>query len=353
VLAEVEVTNFRCIESARLGLDPAGTGILGSNASGKTSLLEAIFFLGHGRSFRTNVRDKLVRSGERFLRVVAKIDSSRGRITAGTEYVDGETRTRLAGEGISSISQIAEIVPIQLIDPGVHRLIEEGSARRRRLLDWGVFHVKHDFLHGWRRYQRALSQRNAALRTGVLDALPAWERELDQYGAEIDKARSLYAALLLPHFEALARPLLEESATLAYRRGWAADQTLLEALAASRAHDQRVKTTSVGPHRADVIFKVAGVPARDRVSRGQQKMLAAAFILAQTRLRAETAAVPTCLLLDDPAAELDVDNLGKLLKVIGTIPSQLVVTSVSEAGLKGMNIARRFHVEQGVFAPML
>ena len=353
MLAEVEITNFRCIESAKLELDPAGTGILGSNASGKTSLLEAIFFLGHSRSFRTNVRDKLVRAGSRFFRVVGKIDSARGLVTAGTEYVDGETRTRLAGEGVSSISQVAEIVPIQLIDPGVHRLIEEGSARRRRLLDWGVFHVKHDFLHGWRRYQRALSQRNAALRGQSIEVVAAWERELDQYGVEIDRTRAAYTEALIPHFESIAAELLTEPATLVYRRGWTAESGLLEALVAARSQDQRIKTTTVGPHRADVAFKVSGSAARDRVSRGQQKMLAAAFILAQTRLRAETATVPTCLLLDDPAAELDVDNLGKLLKVIDSIPSQLIVTSVSESGLSGMNIARRFHVEQGRFAPML
>ncbi|HEY4368421.1 MAG TPA: DNA replication/repair protein RecF [Steroidobacteraceae bacterium] len=354
MLTEVEITNFRCIESARLELGSAGTGILGSNASGKTSLLEAIFFLGHGRSFRTNVRDKLVRAGSRFFRVVGKVESARGPLTAGTEYIDGESRTRLAGEGVSSVSQIAEVVPIQLIDPGVHRLVEEGSARRRRLLDWGVFHVKHDFIHGWRRYQRALSQRNAALRAGQgPEVLSAWERELDQYGTAIDQARASYSSDLAPHFESIAGPLLDESVTLTYRRGWPTDQTLLEALGNARLQDQRLRTTTVGPHRADLAFKMAGVSAKDRVSRGQQKMLAAAFILAQTRLRAETATVPTCLLLDDPAAELDVDNLGKLLKVIDTIPSQLIVTSVSESGLSGMNIARRFHVEQGKFAPML
>ncbi len=82
-------------------------------------------------------------------------------------------------------------------------------------------------------------------------------------------------------------------------------------------------------------------------------MLACALILAQVQLRARTATVPTCLLLDDPAAELDVDNLGKLLQAIASVPAQLVVTSVSEAGLAGMNVRKRFHVEQGQFASVL
>ena len=169
MLSSIDIENFRCIERASIEFDSRGTGILGRNASGKTSLLEAIFFLGHARSLRTNTRDKLVRRGESFFRIVAQIGTSSGILTAGTEFVDGRSQTRLAGHGISSISQIAEILPIQLIDPSVHRLIEEGSARRRRLMDWGVFHVEHSFLVTWQAYRQALRQRNEALRAGSPD----------------------------------------------------------------------------------------------------------------------------------------------------------------------------------------
>jgi DNA replication and repair protein RecF len=354
VLLSVHVQNFRCIADARLEFDPRGTGILGANGSGKTSLLEAIFFLAHGRSVRTNVRDKLVAEGQSFFRVVAEVGTSRGVLVAGTEYSSGATQTRLAGHGISSISEIAEILPIQLIDPGVHRLVEEGSARRRQLLDWGVFHVKPNFLPGWRRYQRALRQRNAALKVGAdVDVLAAWERELAEYGAGVDEARREYIEALRPRFERLAQQLLPQPAGFLYRRGWAADESLADSLATRRQRDMLLKTTSVGAHRADVLFRFQEEPARDRVSRGQQKLLACAFILAQVAYQAEHSAVPTCLLLDDPAAELDVDNLGKLLAVIASVPAQLVVTSVSEAGLSGIHVQRKFHVEQGRFAPML
>ena len=354
MLARVSIENFRRIEHAELTFDTRGTGILGANASGKTSLLEALFFLGQGRSFRATDRTKLLGSHGSFFRVVGDIETSRGILTAGTEFEAGKTNTKLAGESISSIADIAEILPLQLIDPGVHRLIEEGSARRRRLLDWGVFHVKHDFLHFWRRYQRALQQRNAALRAGESwDLVQAWEREMSDCGEAVDVARREYASLLRSHFETLAGVLLGEHATLVYRRGWPVDQTLEEALEQARPREQRLKVTTIGPHRADITFHLRGLLARHVVSRGQQKMLASAFVLSQIQLRAQKATVPTCLLLDDPAAELDVDNLGKLLRAIDSVPSQLIVTSVSEAGLRGMHIGRKFHVEQGRFAPML
>jgi DNA replication and repair protein RecF len=240
---------------------------------------------------------------------------------------------------------------VQVIDPGVHRLIEEGSARRRRLLDWGVFHVKHEFLAVWRRYQRALHQRNAALRAaGAEPVFAAWERELSIAGHRVDELRSEYAAQLLPYFVSVADQLLgAQGARFTYRRGWAADHDLGAALLESRPRDQRLRTTTVGAHRADVSFFFEGAPARDRVSRGQQKLLAAAFILGQLAFQSARGAPPACLMLDDPAAELDVDNLGKLLAAVAAIPAQLIITSVHESALEGVKLGRKFHVKQGNF----
>jgi DNA replication and repair protein RecF len=354
VLTAIEIENFRCIERAELDLDARSTAVVGGNASGKTSLLEAIYFLGHGRSFRTHRREKLVRTHSTFFRIVGRLAVARGQLVAGIEFADGDTRAHLAGQGVSGIADIAEVLPIQVIDPGVHRLVEEGSARRRRLMDWGVFHVKHEFLGAWRRYQRALQQRNAALKgSEATDLIDAWDRELCATGVIVDQLRATYVEDLRPYFERLAELLVGTGARFAYRRGWSNESELGDALRDSRARDLRLKTTTVGPHRADLTFLIDGESARERVSRGQQKMLAAAFILAQLAFRAASNAPPACLMLDDPAAELDVDNLGKLLAAIAEIPSQLIVTSVHESGLRGLDIGRKFHVKQGRFGPML
>jgi len=355
VLRSLEIQDFRCIERAQLDFHERGTGIVGGNASGKTSLLEAVYFLTHGRSFRTATRARLVRRGTEFLRIVAAIQTNRAELVAGAEHGHGHTQMRLGGRGVSGVSEIAEVLPIQVIDPGVHRLIDEGSARRRRLLDWGVFHVKHDFLFTWRRYQRTLAQRNTALRE-QLDhtVVRAWDRELVESANAIDAARSDYAAALAEEFEALGTNFLEEPVKLEYRRGWDSEQSLDEALAVASEKDRRLGTTSVGAHRADLVIRVDGVLARDRVSRGQQKVLAAALILGQIRaLSRSNSSTETCLLLDDPAAELDVDKLGKLLRAIEQIRAQLIVSAVTPAGLQGIEIGRTFHVEQGRFTPML
>jgi DNA replication and repair protein RecF len=338
-----------------LELDPRGTGIVGHNASGKTSLLEAIFFLAHGRSFRTATRQRLIQRGQEHFRVIARIERQDRSLVASAEHGHGATQMRLAGRGVSGVAEIAEVLPIQVIDPGVHRLIDEGSARRRRLVDWGVFHVKHGFLEQWRRYQRALTQRNAALREGLsADIINAWNRELIEPAGFLDDARRQYVSVLGPAFESMASSLLDEPVKVEYRRGWPDELSLEEALAEARPRDLRMGTTTTGPHRADLIIRVDGVLARDRVSRGQQKLLASALILAQIQATSGSGGGGrTCLLLDDPAAELDVDKLGKLLQAIQQIPAQLIVSSVSEAGLSGIDIGRRFHVEQGRFTQVL
>ena len=348
MLTRIDIENFRCIRSAQLELDRRATGIVGENGSGKTSLLESIYFLAHGRSFRANQREKLLLPDADFLRVVGRIQTTRGELVAGVEYGQQGTRASLAGQGISGIAEIAEILPVQVIDPGVHRLIEEGSARRRRLLDWGVFHVKHEFLSVWRRYQRALQQRNAVLRVNGDDQqLAAWERELGPAGHRVDTLRSEYAAQLLPYFVEVADSLLgTQGARFTYRRGWAAEQDLSAQLIESRSRDQRLRTTTVGAHRADVSFFFEGAPARDRVSRGQQKLLAAAFILGQLSFQAAQGAPPACLMLDDPAAELDDHHLSRFIERVAGLRCQLVFTSLQVSALFGTP-EQVFHVEQG------
>jgi DNA replication and repair protein RecF len=100
-------------------------------------------------------------------------------------------------------------------------------------------------------------------------------------------------------------------------------------------------------------LRVARTKARDIVSRGQQKLLAAALILSQVRLHAQHTARRAVLLLDDPAAELDVDNLGKLLGHVRETPCQLIATAVSQGGLLGINLGSMFHVKQGEIASVV
>lgn len=328
-LRRVQVTDFRCLHRADLDLDPVFTLISGPNASGKTSVLEAIYLLGRGRSFRTRRLEPLIRSGAEWMRVVGEVERPERRLTLGVEASSEGLRARVAGERVASLAELAWVLPVQIIDPEIHRLIEEGPHRRRRFLDWGVFHVEHAFVAHWQRYQQALRQRNAALKARQGGAaVAAWDAELVRYGESITESRRRYIAQLAPRAATVARQLLDLDLVLTYRSGWPAEVDFRTALEGSLRKDQDLGATQVGPHRADFAIRLQGMAARGRVSRGQQKLLAAVLLLAQLELFPEDARERPTLLLDDPAAELDSRHLRALLDEVRAHPLQLVVTTL-------------------------
>jgi DNA replication and repair protein RecF len=354
-LLSAQIEQLRCIERAEFELDSAATLITGPNGSGKTTLLEAIYVLGRGRSFRTARLETAVRHGQKRARVVGTIEHAGRQVVVGVESGQGETTAHIAGAPAESLAELNTVLPVQAIDPGVHKLIEEGPIRRRRFTDWGVFHVEHGYLHVWHRFHRALRQRNAALRQQVPDTLlDAWDQEFAVSGTEVSQYRDRYFARIRGGLQSLASALLDLDVTIEYSRGWSADLALGAVLVERRALDLSRRTTTAGPHRADLDIRVSGKRARDTVSRGQQKLLAAALILAQLTYHRRTHDLKPVLLLDDPAAELDTGRLRRLLRVVTDLKPQLVVTALRETSLEGLEAPRiSFHVEQGKLTRML
>ena len=350
-LRRVQVTDFRCLHRADLDLDPDFTLISGPNASGKTSVLEAIYVLGRGRSFRTRRLDPLIRSGAERMMIVGEAELPERHVTLGVEGTAEGLRARVGGERVASLAELAWVLPVQIIDPEIHRLIEEGPNRRRRFIDWGVFHGEHSFVEHWQRYQQTLRQRNAALKSRQSRAVvTAWDAELVRYGELITEARRRYVALLAPVAATVARRLLDLELVLAYRPGWSAELDLRSALDGSFGRDQELGATQPGPHRADLAIRLEAAAVRDRVSRGQQKLLAAVLLLSQIKLFPQDSRAQPTLLLDDPAAELDRAHLTALLDEVRAQRLQLVVTTLQagnlEVGAFGTP-GRRFEIEAG------
>src|SRR5208283_2168924 len=246
-LRRAQVTDFRCLHQAELDLDPQFTLISGPNASGKTSLLEAIYVLGRGRSFRTRRLDHLIRAGCERLTVVGEVEIP-GRVMLGIEGSKAGMRAKIGGDRASSLAELATAFPVQIIDPEVHRLIEEGPSRRRRFMDWGVFHVEPQFVRHWQSYHQVLKQRNAALRRGEpRPVVCAWDADLIRYGELLSGARTRYVDQLIAQARPLGREMLEMELDLGYRLGWARNFGLQEALELSWAQDQESGSTQVGP----------------------------------------------------------------------------------------------------------
>ena len=349
----LRVTNLRCLGS--VDIEPGDNNlIVGENASGKTSLLEAIFILGRGRSFRSAGRNGLIRDEQDSATVVGDVqrESGTGTIGVGLDR-NRPMRIRAEGKDASSAAVLASWLPVQVIDPGVHRLVDESPGVRRRYLDWGVFHVKHDFLEQWRRYHRVLRQRNAALKAGPRNRLAPWDDQLVAAAEAVTGAREGYLEGLAPEVAAVGEALLGKRVTLRYRRGWAEGKTFGEALQDATDRDRRLGVTHPGPHRADVAIQFEDHAARGRVSRGQQKLLAAGLILGQLRHVHRESGIRSVLLLDDMAAELDAQRLGRFLAVVRDLDVQLFVTALTAAAVSLPEPQRMFHVERGTVVQMV
>jgi DNA replication and repair protein RecF len=334
------------LQEVDVDLDPARNYFFGANGAGKTSLLEAVFFLGRGRSFRTRQARTLVAYGEPGLAIYGDLDDGVRVRRIGAAFKDRRLERRVDAASAKG-SEIAEILPVQTIGPDSHRLIEGGPSERRRFLDWGVFHVEHSYLQAWQRYRRVLGQRNAALLRGAEAAaeLKVWTDAVAEAGQEVDRSRRAYVERLAPSVAEHAHALLGTPVSVDYRPGWRADRTLVEALDASTGRDRALGHTEPGPHRADLVLHVEGRKVHEEASRGQQKLVAAALVLAQESLLAATPASRGVLLVDDPAAELDQVAFGRMLERLATVRSQLLFT-----GLAPIDTGRptaMFHVERG------
>jgi len=328
--------------------------IVGDNASGKTSLLEAIYFLGRANSFRTNTFERLLEKGEKELAVYARLKIENGKIVPfGLKKAAKSLTIRINEQKINKISSLVKTLPLQIIHPNSHQLLEDGPKYRRRFLDWGVFHVEHDFYTAWLRYQKALKQRNAALRQSNAKQMAAiWSNELIEAALSIDTHRRKYLDLLQASLDQFIKPILGDlNLQVKYQQGWKKDTEFTDALELALDTDIERGFTSVGPQRADIHIQVDGVSAYERISRGQQKILVTGLLLAQAELYNALTGRKCLLLIDDVAAELDEENKSNLLGVLATMNVQMFLSSIKHETLASIldkhQGSRMFHVEHG------
>jgi len=354
----LRIQGLRCLTDVSVVLGEGIHVFVGPNGAGKTSVLEAAYLLSHGRSFRSGAREALLQRGTTALSVFAEASGTgddRRRLGLGREGPRWEAR--LDGEDVP-LGVLVQACAVVCFEPGSHALIAGAADERRRFLDWGVFHVEHGFLGAWRRYQRALKQRNALLRTGASgpeELYTPWERELGETAAAIDAYRKSYLDRLLPVLAASAGSLLPELGPLdlRYRRGWTEERDLAGVLAEHRGRDLARGHTTVGAHRADWSVSFEQAPLREHLSRGQEKLTALSCLLAQAALHAECRGEWPVVCLDDLASELDLAHQAAVVERLTTVGAQVLVTGTECPMPLQSRPHRMFHVEQGQIRPLL
>lgn len=353
-VTRLEFSGLRCFEGGQLLPGPGINLLLGPNGSGKSSVLEALHLMAYGRSFRGRVRDGLVRDTSAAVEVFVEWTEAGGRVRrAGLRHQGQSWEGRLDGAPLGQLGDLCAALSVVTFEPGSHAMVMGAAETRRRFVDWGLFHVEPEFLALWRRYSRALKQRNALLKARRPDGqLDAWEHELDLTGTMLTLHRERYLQQLQPYLAGTSTALLPEAGAteLRFQPGWRREElSLADALLLSRDRDLATGFTSVGPHRADWRIVHAAIPGREALSRGQAKLTALSILLAQAEHQATVRGDWPVVALDDLASELDRPHQRMVLARLREYGAQVLVTGTdAPAGLEEAGESYSlFHVERG------
>ena len=356
-LTRLELHHVRNIVQAVLTPHPRLNLIIGPNASGKTSLLEAAHLLGTGKSFRTPRSDVIIARGQAAMQITGTIGTpGRSATTIGLKQSQQGRELSIDSRVGVRLAELASTLPLLMISPESHHDFLHSSRLRRGAIDWLLFHVEPGFFAHWSSYRRLLKQRNAALKAGMeRGAIRAWDQEIASVASVIDDCRQRH----LPAWQARLTDYADGfdypgTVKLELTPGWRGG-SLSEALEQNLERDYMRGYTSVGPHRADLSLRIDDEDVLDSASYGQQKLLITALRLAQLELFASLSERNCLLLLDDLPSELDTRFRSRLLALVQQLPAQSFVTATDAALLNADDWPehQRFHVEQGVIRPQL
>jgi DNA replication and repair protein RecF len=355
-LDKVQITQFRNLTSVSFSPSPSLTVIVGANGSGKSSLIEALYYLGFGRSFRTNKHSAVIQNEKDNFSVFASCKDELGEaLKLGFQRNRNDSFTcSINGEHSNKLSDLVSLVPLQLFTPQSTDLIIGSPSERRRFCDWGLFHVEHDFQTLANQYTKFLKHRNALLKQQASLTAPQntyWEEKFAELGESLTSIRVSYIDKLTPLFKVYAEEFLPNfNVELSYYKGWEKDVSLSESLVKKREYDGKIGHTSSGPHKADLRLKVNGVNAQELLSRGQLRMAVAALQMSQTKLFNSATQRKSIFLLDDVGAELDADKREQFIDGLLKMDTQVFVTAIESSQLafiQKYNEKKMFHVEHG------
>ncbi len=323
----------------------------GSNGSGKTSILEAIYLLSMVKSFRSSRIHDVISYGADKLQVFAKGINKNRFFTTGIEKGNKITRLRSEGIPIRSASEQAKKIPIYILTSEYHFLFTGTPKERRHWLDWSLFHVEQDYLSIWKSYHRALRHRNALLRSErdiYSDEMVGWENIMEDESRKIDSMRNQYISNINTLMNSVYLPVvMAGKAQIDYENNRYRSKGLGRILAENREEDAKRGFTSLGPHRSDILFFYEDFHVARYLSRGQTKLYRAALISAQiTNLKEHE--IHGLVLVDDLDAELDEESAKKIVNLLLMNEVQTFVSSlIKQNWIPKDEQHAVFHVKQG------
>jgi len=351
-LLELSIHSLRNLISVKFKAEASFNIFYGDNGAGKTSILEAIHILSHGRSFRNSRINPLIQHKQPKLWITGKIQVNGSIHRLGVERSKRGLIARVDGTDVKSILKLSESFPTLALHPETFNFLKGDPAQRRAFLDWGAFYADPLFIDNWRLYRKALKQRNSALKQGLSKKnISLWHEPLAESGEYIQKCRKLYVSNLSSELpDLMAKFKHDHEIDITVKSGWSDGISLNDALKSSLDRDIRSGYTHSGPHRADLLVKLNSHSVSQYASRGQLKLVTVLLKLAQCSLFVKANKNSCVLLLDDLSAELDEKSFSNVINVVKDLGLQCFITSINPISqLRNINISyKMFHVEHGV-----
>lgn len=333
----LSLTDFRSYARAEVEFAAGLTAVVGPNGQGKTNLLEAIGFAAGLGSLRGASEAALIRDGAEAAVVRCLAEASDGReVRIEAELARSRpNRVRVNNQPVARRRDLVGVLTATVFSPEDLDLVKGEPARRRRWIDGALTAVRPSLGALRSEVDRILRQRNTLLRQAggrasddVAITLDVWDSRLAAAGDELRSCRQRLLDALEPrirsHYAQIAKD--RSDADTSYVSSWG-DDSLADALAAARSNDLRRATSTVGPHRDDVLLRIGGLPARSHASQGEQRSLALALRLAVDAEVRERRDVQPVLLLDDVFSELDAGRAAALLDALPR--SQRILTTAT------------------------
>ncbi|MFK8012256.1 MAG: DNA replication/repair protein RecF [Marinicellaceae bacterium] len=326
----------------------------GSNGSGKTSILEAIYFLSSGKSFRKGNFKNLINFNASSCTVFlecfnTQINDINSHTIAINKKKNGQWKGQHNGNKINSQSVITNLLPVVAIDPEVYRLVDFGPLYRRNFLDWLVFHVKHDYLLLWKKVNKCVKQLNTLYKNKAPSAeINLWEKTFINFSHELNSIREHFFYKIKPNILKLSLHMQKEinDLNLEFKKGWSINLSLEQQLEEDRLNNLKYGQLQHGPHKMDIKIFTGKHPASQTLSRGQKKILSITFYMAYIDLLLNESTKKPILCLDDFDAEIDKKKLSKAALFFKEKDTQIFITSVQKKKIsKVFPEAELFHVE--------
>lgn len=309
MIQRLYLRNFRNYESLELEFNPGVNLIKGNNAQGKTNLLEALFFLSTGRSFRTTQIVELIRWNQSFFYLEADFIKDGISQTIKLSFDGQIKKMHYNNTDYSHFTNLLGMLPTVMLAPEDINLIMGAPAERRRLLDLHIAQIDPLYVYHASRYFKAVKQRNFLLRQKKEDGITAWEQIIVASAAYINQKRTAIVEELQKPLSAAMERLSKKQDFLEIRYA----PSFTEDYERSRPKEMHFGVTLIGPHRDDLIFTINGKEAKSFASQGQKRGAITALRLAQWDHFAQVTESLPILSIDDFGIHLDTNRHGLLL----------------------------------------